>query len=125
MYDPSPGYEKKLAKVQPQGKDLVFLMLEKDPLRRLSLIDAERHKFFRNGYCPTSLPENVFEVPPTFISEDKCKVSAEEEGLDVEDTLANKKMRRYPCHTTNSGCRGKGKEVLRVPVQDDVSILKQ
>ena len=60
-------------KLKQTAKDLVRLMLEFDPKKRLQLKNLCRQKFFKFGYSPTVLNEDVFKAVPDLTTDGKRK----------------------------------------------------
>ncbi|KAG9062452.1 hypothetical protein KI688_005367 [Linnemannia hyalina] len=78
-------------KLKPNAKDLVKLMLEFDPKKRLHLKNLSSHKFFTLGYFPTVLNEDVFHSVPDFITDGKRKAIPSESEQEV-NTKVNAKV---------------------------------
>ncbi|KAF9143590.1 hypothetical protein BGX30_015250 [Mortierella sp. GBA39] len=79
----------KECKLKPNAKDLVMLMLEFDPKKRLQLKNLSRQKFFNVGYSPTVLNEGVFKSMPDFTTDGKRKAipSESEQAVNTKAKL--------------------------------------
>ncbi|KAG0060913.1 hypothetical protein BGZ90_003817 [Linnemannia elongata] len=65
--------EKGECKLKPDAKGLVRLVLDFDSKNRSQLTSLRREKFFKLGYCPTILSEDVFKGKPDLTTDGKRK----------------------------------------------------
>ncbi|KAK5799154.1 kinase-like domain-containing protein [Linnemannia elongata] len=68
---PERALEKGECKIKPDAKGLVRLVLDFDSKNRPQLTSLRRQKFFKLGYCPTILSEDVFQGKPDLTTDGK------------------------------------------------------
>ncbi|KAG0066664.1 hypothetical protein BGZ89_007042 [Linnemannia elongata] len=75
--------EKGECKLKPDAKGLVRLVLDFDSKNRPQLTSLRRQKFFKPGYCPTILSEDVFQGKPDLTTDEKRKAIPSESEQKV------------------------------------------
>ncbi|KAH7048896.1 kinase-like domain-containing protein [Linnemannia elongata] len=75
--------EKGECKLKPDAKGLVRLVLDFDSKNRPQLTSLRRQKFFKLGYCPTILSEDVFQGKPDLTTDGKLKAIPSESEQKV------------------------------------------
>ncbi|KAF9094326.1 Serine/threonine-protein kinase plk2 [Mortierella sp. AD031] len=106
---PPPGKFYKKIRGCKEAKDFIKMALKIEIKERALLLDLAMHDFIKEGYCPDSLPDTVFDTAPIFINENKRKADDGKEQEDEDEGTKNEKV---------SNKDDGGKEVKRARLDD-------
>ncbi|KAG0357698.1 hypothetical protein BGX24_006158 [Mortierella sp. AD032] len=100
------------------AKEVLRRMLEYDPHTRVKVPLLRTLPFFRQGYCPPSLPESAFDDPPSLMNDGKRQ--REEESIKKEESHGAKKIKQG--HKGKAAIRGhvEAKVMAAIEFEDPV-----
>ncbi|KAF9132906.1 hypothetical protein BGW39_011092 [Mortierella sp. 14UC] len=84
-------------KLITQAMNLLRQSPEYKPENCIDLVGLINYDFFRCGYCPDSLPETAFNMPPIFIdsyAEEGSTSKTENSGVKIEGEDKEKAVKR-------------------------------